>query len=198
MADTESGARWWLRYVVIPLLGGGGVIAIIVTATTQHQKPDQDHKAAQERSSKTDTGEKPTAPAGSSEKEGSAEPVPAAGADAPLVPPTVDGGVPESAATEFALYDKETNDRLLGSVFPLPVRDRLLRTLEGEGRGVLRGTLVLRDTYSPASKHVDVPVKNKGTHDFHCFEPDRLVLQLIDPTSDGDNWLIREIQVTCD
>jgi hypothetical protein len=28
--DRETGLKWWLRYVVVPLIGGGGVIAIIV------------------------------------------------------------------------------------------------------------------------------------------------------------------------
>ncbi|WP_420641791.1 hypothetical protein [Candidatus Leptofilum sp.] len=26
----ESGAKWWLRYILVPLFGGGGVIAIVV------------------------------------------------------------------------------------------------------------------------------------------------------------------------
>jgi hypothetical protein len=30
MAETETGFRWWMRYVIVPMIGGGGVIAIIV------------------------------------------------------------------------------------------------------------------------------------------------------------------------
>ena len=29
-SDTEQGYKWWIRYVVVPLIGGGGLIAIIV------------------------------------------------------------------------------------------------------------------------------------------------------------------------
>lgn len=30
MADNEIGFRWWLRFVVVPIVGGGGIVAIIV------------------------------------------------------------------------------------------------------------------------------------------------------------------------
>lgn len=30
MTDTEKGHRWWLRYVIVPLIGGGGMVALVV------------------------------------------------------------------------------------------------------------------------------------------------------------------------
>jgi hypothetical protein len=30
MADNESGLKWWMRYVIVPIIGGGGVIAVVV------------------------------------------------------------------------------------------------------------------------------------------------------------------------
>lgn len=30
MADIEAGHKWWLRYVVVPLIGGGGIVAVVV------------------------------------------------------------------------------------------------------------------------------------------------------------------------
>jgi hypothetical protein len=30
MADTETGLKWWVRYVIVPLIAGGGLVAIIV------------------------------------------------------------------------------------------------------------------------------------------------------------------------
>lgn len=30
MSNSETGYKWWLRYVVVPLIGGGGIIAVIV------------------------------------------------------------------------------------------------------------------------------------------------------------------------
>jgi hypothetical protein len=30
--SQESGIKWWLRYVLVPLVGGGGVVALIVAA----------------------------------------------------------------------------------------------------------------------------------------------------------------------
>lgn len=29
MADIEDGHKWWIRYVIVPLIGGGGVIALL-------------------------------------------------------------------------------------------------------------------------------------------------------------------------
>lgn len=33
----ESGIKWWMRYVVVPLIGGGGLIAILV-ANMEHPR----------------------------------------------------------------------------------------------------------------------------------------------------------------
>jgi hypothetical protein len=30
MAEMETGIKYWLRYIIVPLIGGGGIIAIIV------------------------------------------------------------------------------------------------------------------------------------------------------------------------
>ena len=29
--ERERGFKWWLRYVIVPLIGGGGIVAIVVT-----------------------------------------------------------------------------------------------------------------------------------------------------------------------
>jgi len=31
MADNEGGFKWWLRYVIVPVIGGGGIVAIWVS-----------------------------------------------------------------------------------------------------------------------------------------------------------------------
>lgn len=33
----EKGYKWWIRYVVVPLIGGGGIIALIVASLSQPQ-----------------------------------------------------------------------------------------------------------------------------------------------------------------
>jgi hypothetical protein len=35
--NEEKGYKWWLRYVIVPLIGGGGVIALIVALLGQSQ-----------------------------------------------------------------------------------------------------------------------------------------------------------------
>jgi hypothetical protein len=30
MSETEAGGKWWIRYVVVPLIGSGGIVAIVV------------------------------------------------------------------------------------------------------------------------------------------------------------------------
>ena len=39
MADTEHGIRWWIRYVIVPLIGGGGFIALMVAYINQPNAP---------------------------------------------------------------------------------------------------------------------------------------------------------------
>jgi hypothetical protein len=36
----ERGAKWWFKYVIVPLLSSGGVIAIIAAGVMQWHKPD--------------------------------------------------------------------------------------------------------------------------------------------------------------
>jgi hypothetical protein len=40
MTETagESGLKWWLRYVIVPLLGGGGVVAILISQNGRKHK----------------------------------------------------------------------------------------------------------------------------------------------------------------
>lgn len=38
MAELEEGYRWWLRYVIVPLVGGGGVIALIIAVIGNGQE----------------------------------------------------------------------------------------------------------------------------------------------------------------
>lgn len=38
--DTESGARWWFKNVIVPLLGSGGVLAVLIAwYLGQHKDP---------------------------------------------------------------------------------------------------------------------------------------------------------------
>ncbi|HXM60233.1 MAG TPA: hypothetical protein VN950_05210 [Terriglobales bacterium] len=43
MAEEEKGARWWFRYVIVPIIGGGGAIAII---TAMIERPPQSNRPA--------------------------------------------------------------------------------------------------------------------------------------------------------
>ena len=40
MAELESGLRWWIRYVIVPIVAGGGVIAIVVSVLRSEQKQE--------------------------------------------------------------------------------------------------------------------------------------------------------------
>lgn len=39
-ANNETGVKWWIRYVVVPIIGGGGIVAIIVALLSGHPKLD--------------------------------------------------------------------------------------------------------------------------------------------------------------
>jgi hypothetical protein len=38
MAEEEKGVKWWLRHVLVPILGGGGIIALFVSVR-EHPSP---------------------------------------------------------------------------------------------------------------------------------------------------------------
>lgn len=40
MSNLESGFKWWIRYVIVPLVAGGGVIALIATALKDDKKAE--------------------------------------------------------------------------------------------------------------------------------------------------------------
>jgi len=39
MSDGETGWKWWVRYVIVPLIGGGGLVAIIVASMSSDRHP---------------------------------------------------------------------------------------------------------------------------------------------------------------
>jgi hypothetical protein len=39
MADSEQGLKWWLRYIIVPLIGGGGIIGIVIAIISRPQFP---------------------------------------------------------------------------------------------------------------------------------------------------------------
>lgn len=39
--EQERGFKWWLRYVIVPIIGSGGIIAIIVAVITNLSSPSQ-------------------------------------------------------------------------------------------------------------------------------------------------------------
>jgi hypothetical protein len=60
MADTESGYKWWLQYVVVPVLTAGGVIAFWLSGFTHPQGSashgsDAEPSAQARLTSETDT-----------------------------------------------------------------------------------------------------------------------------------------------
>jgi hypothetical protein len=61
--EKEAGLRWWLRYIVVPLIGGGGAIAIVVAVLDYKARtndPAATHPAATTSQSKPDTPSKST------------------------------------------------------------------------------------------------------------------------------------------
>jgi hypothetical protein len=39
MAEEEKGAKWWFRYVIVPIIGGGGIIALVSSHNEQSPAP---------------------------------------------------------------------------------------------------------------------------------------------------------------
>jgi len=58
MSDSESGFNWWIRYVIIPLIGSGGIAAVVVAIINRppNQQPATQSSIAgpQERAQTSD------------------------------------------------------------------------------------------------------------------------------------------------
>jgi hypothetical protein len=39
MTDSEDGYKWWLRYIIVPLVGGGGLVALLVAVIDKPSPP---------------------------------------------------------------------------------------------------------------------------------------------------------------
>lgn len=39
MPDSEDGLKWWIRHVIVPLIGGGGLVAIVVALINRPPSP---------------------------------------------------------------------------------------------------------------------------------------------------------------
>ena len=39
IANSDTGYKWWIRYVLVPLVGGGGVVALLVAAYINRPTP---------------------------------------------------------------------------------------------------------------------------------------------------------------
>jgi hypothetical protein len=39
MADSEAGVKWWIRYVIVPLIGGGSLIALMIAFFAKKDEP---------------------------------------------------------------------------------------------------------------------------------------------------------------
>jgi len=60
---TEHGARWWFRYVVVPIIGGGGIVSLIVAWIGRVQAPLAPSPSAQQVVASTPATGTPAAPA---------------------------------------------------------------------------------------------------------------------------------------
>jgi len=64
MAEEEKGAKWWFRYVIVPIIGGGGAIAVITAyiAKPSESTPATSTVAAPQESHPEQPGTQPAKP----------------------------------------------------------------------------------------------------------------------------------------
>lgn len=182
MADTETGIRWWLRYIVVPLLGGGGVIALIVASIIQRNNP-RSNRVSQNPSAQTEV----TTSLGSATKTLSNQTPSAAPArNAPhssAAPPTtqVDNA---GSAVNFGVYDQSSGILLPPGEIGMVPSQASFYVAWKVAPGVVKGSLILRDQWSPADFE-DVAVGNEGSRPYSCNTPRTLNLSLIDKGAGG-------------
>ena len=39
--EKEKGWKWWIRFVLVPIVAGGGIIALFINSQFQHQNPSE-------------------------------------------------------------------------------------------------------------------------------------------------------------
>jgi hypothetical protein len=176
----ETGLKWWLRYVFVPLIGGGGIIAIIAALISQ---PGATIKPAERASSTPTVVQKPEATPEvqrtPSHHKVTADPRPAKSENTqetkPLAPQVVEQpDKPDLDALQFYIYDRtiggpldRTTTNYLGRSFSLPHEQKfsLRWDLMGEKS---RGDIKVFFTYSPDYPAEELSSEYQGQSDYHC------------------------------
>ena len=99
MADGDSGYKWWIRFVLIPLVGGGGAVALVVAYVNRPGLTTTESRIATTSPAVTELphGSKPPA----------APPRPDATSDAPAPPSSTQptGNPPDRSAASVAAME---------------------------------------------------------------------------------------------
>lgn len=114
MADLETGPKWWLRYVVVPIFGGAGIIGIIIAFILKPATPPLPSTAPS-------VVAKPVTPSEGSQAYPASQPVPSAtekikSDSTPRQPQKTDPGTDIGANDEYPTgLTVEVGGRLYGS-----------------------------------------------------------------------------------
>ena len=50
MAELEEGWKWWLRYIIVPVIAGSGLIGIVVTLLVKQNSANSERAISSQRS----------------------------------------------------------------------------------------------------------------------------------------------------
>jgi hypothetical protein len=133
-AATETGIKWWMRYIVVPLIGGGGLIALVVALVEKPKVPIEPTKnvAIGPASSGLQNSE-PVAATGNTKKDGDK------GKKKPEMKKEVRAGF--QAKTNDAPSTSKVTDREEKPTMPKSLEDRIDRVtfnLFSDTRGLVK------------------------------------------------------------
>jgi len=174
MADTESGAKWWFRYVIVPILGGSGVVAITVAALIQHDRS----KAEQAQSKPTISSPQSVEPDLPTDKR-------------------YHGEKSSEGPIDFAVYNLDDSQRYPGSEIYFSKWTYFLVKWNIDPHA-LKGSLLFSDEASDGHYEASEPLKHEvpgGQCDVHPGE--EITLQLFDVRTAKDRRLLKKIVVHC-
>lgn len=161
MPENETGAKWWFRYVIVPILGGGGVVAIIFSSLTHTTHSSDDPHLTQ-----STPGAPSQVPAGSN---------PAA------LPQTVP--ITSERSSDFYLRGITHEGTFRGESIVLPHGEAISVVWKVEPEILKGGSLSLY--YSSELRHGKISVENEGTRNFRCETIGEIYFLLIVDSPDG-------------
>jgi hypothetical protein len=209
MSEQETGFKWWIRYVIVPMIGGGGIIAIVVAIlgippkpTVSKADPTKNEAITTPLSVVTTDPQKSNAPAQSpsplqpqqSVKEPTSAPAESSMNVVKIVPRRTD----PLRTVSFYIFDRDTNLPVEGDRMEFPEDEGF--TLRWDATSVKDdGPVYVTDNAGPDDRprSVQPEIDLRGREDYLCRTPRWIHFEMKQKLADGTFRQLGKIDVHC-